>query len=383
MSGNVTRRGKNSWRLKFDTGRDPVSGKRTIRYATVRGTKKDAQVELTRLLASRDADTLVKPTKLTVADYMRRWLATAAVLSISPKTAERYLQLIENQIIPHLGAYLLQKLDTEHIEAWHATLLKQGKQDGKPLATQTIAHAHRVLHKALANAAKHRKVLRNPASLERPPKVDKKEKEILKADQVQTVVTAMRETAIYPQIVVLLSTGMRRGELMGLQWGDIDLEGRKVAIKRAVEKTKARGIQIKAPKTTYGTRQIALPDAAVIVLKQHRKTQQELRMALGTGRLPDDAYVFGTVEGQPRDPDRLTQDWARLTAARKLPKVTLHALRHSHASALIRAGTDPVTVSRRLGHASAAFTMATYVHEFEKGDEAAAQAIDAVFSVEK
>ena len=383
MTGNITRRGANSWRLKFDTDRDPVTGKRTIRYATVRGTKKQAQAELTRLLASRNEGTLVKPTKVTVADYLRHWLSTAAVLSISAKTAERYSQLIENQIIPHLGAYSLQKLDTEHIEAWHAALLTQGGQDGKPLAARTVGHAHRVLHKALANAAKHRKMLRNPASLERPPKVTKKEKDILKADQVQAVVTAMRGTVIYPQIVMLLSTGMRRGELMGLQWGDIDLEGRKLTIKRALEKTKAHGIRIKAPKTVYGTRQIALPDAATIVLKQHRKTQLEQRMALGTGRLPDEAYVFGTIEGLPRDPDRLTQDWKRLTAARKLPKVTLHALTHSHASALIAAGTDPVTVSRRLGHASAAFTMATYVHEFDRGDEAAAQAIDAVFSVEK
>jgi integrase len=383
MTGNITRRGTNSWRLKFDTDRDPDTGKRVIRYATVRGTKKQAQMELTRMLASRDEGTLVKPIKVTVADYLRHWLSTAAVLSISPKTAERYSQLIENQIIPHLGAYPLQKLDTEHIEAWHATLLTQGGQHGKPLATRTVGHAHRVLHKALANAAKHRKVLRNPASLERPPKVAPKEKDILKADQVQKVVTAMRDTVIYPQIVLLLSTGMRRGELMGLQWGDIDLETRKLTIKRAVEKTKAHGLRIKTPKTAYGTRQITLPDAAVTVLKQHRKNQLEQRMALGTGRLPDDAYLFGTIEGRPRDPDRLTQDWKRFTAARKLPKVTLHALRHSHASALIAAGTDPVTVSQRLGHASAAFTMATYVHEFDKGDEAAAEAIDAVFSVEK
>ncbi len=94
----------------------------------------------------------------------------------------------------------------------------------------------------------------------------------------------------------------------------------------------------------------------------YRKAQLELRMALGAGRLPDDAFVFGTTEGKPRDRDRLTQDWKRLTAARNLPKVTLHALRHSHSSALIKKGTDPVMVSRRLGHASAEFTLATYVH---------------------
>ena len=137
-------------------------------------------------------------------------------------------------------------------------------------------------------------------------------------------------------------------------------------------------MRLKAPKTRHGRRIISLPASAVEVLKQHRKAQLELRVALGMGRLPADAYVFGTVEGTPRDPDRITQDWKRYTAARGLPRVTLQALRHSHASALIAAGTDPVVVSRRLGHGSPVITMAVYAHLFDRSDEAAAKAIDAV-----
>lgn len=382
MIGNVTRRGKHSWRLKFDVGRDPVTGKRQIRYATVKGTKRGAQAELTRLLAAHDAGTLVQPTKVTIAEYLRSWIGTAETLALAPKTAERYRQLIEGQIVPHLGAHALQKLKAAHVAMWHATLLRGGGHDGGPLSARTVGHAHRVLHKALGEGVKHELLTRNPAALVAPPRVIVDEMEILTAEQVTVVLAAMRETVIYPQIVTLLSTGMRRGELMGLQWGDIDLESGKLRIERAIEKTKAHGLRVKAPKTRHGRRTITLSAGAVLVLRQHRKAQLELRIALGLGRLPDDAYVFGTPEGGVRDPDRITQDWKRFGAARGLPNVTLHALRHSHASALIAAGMDAVTISRRLGHGSPVITMSTYAHLFHQSDQAAAQAIDAVMKVE-
>jgi integrase len=337
---------------------------------------------LSRLLAARDGGTLVEPTKLTVADYLHSWISAAEAVSISPKTAERYRQLIEGQIVPHLGALPLQKMKGAHIAEWHAKVLKEGGHGGAALSPRTVQHAHRVLHKALSDAMKRELLLRNPAGLAPPPKVATEEMKILGADQVRVVLAAMRDTVIYPQIVLLLSTGMRRGEVMCLQWRDVDLDGKKIQIDRAIEKTR-KGLRVKSPKTRNGRRLVALPDAAVAVLRQHRKAQLELRMALGVGRLPDDAFIFGTIEGQARDPDRLTQDWKRFTAVRNLPKVTLQALRHSHASALIASGTDPLTVSRRLGHGSPTVTMSVYAHLFDRGDEVAAKAIDAIFGKDK
>ena len=175
---------------------------------------------------------------------------------------------------------------------------------------------------------------------------------------------------------MLLATGARRGELAGLQWGDVDLEAAKLRIERSIEKTKAQGLRSKPPKTKHGRRLITLPASAVAVLREHRKSQLELRLALGAGRLPDDAFVFGPIEGGLLDPDRVTWDWRRITAAKGLPKVSLHALRHSHASALIASGADPVTVSRRLGHGSPVVTMSIYAHLFGRSDEAAAAAMD-------
>jgi integrase len=381
MRGTIARRGKHSWRIKFDIERDPATGRRQTRYATVKGTKRDAQIELTRLLAAHNSGSLVEPNKLTVAGYVRSWIDTAEAMTIAPKTAERYRQLIERQICPHVGAYPLQKLKAAHITSWHAILLKEGGYEGGPLSPRSVGHAHRVLRKSLADAVKHELLTRNPAAIVSPPKVTDDEMKMLNAEQVKTVLMALRETVIFPQIVLLLSTGMRRGELMGLQWGDVNLHTAKLRIERSVEKTKVRGLRVKAPKTKHGRRTITLPSGAVEILRQHRKAQLARRIALGLGKLPDEAFVFGTVEGKVLDPDRITQDWKRFAAARDLPKVTLQALRHSHASALIASGSDAVTVSRRLGHASPVITMSTYAHLFDRSDEAAAKAIDTVINI--
>src|SRR5712691_7471708 len=151
MTGNITRRGEHSWRLKYEGGEpDPTTGKRRTRFVTVRGTKKAAQVELTRLLAEVDSGIAVDPSKVTVAEYVRGWLDGADALA--GKTRERYRQLAEQQIIPHLGGTILQKLRPAQVADWHATLLNSGGKDGKPLSARTVGHAHRVLHTALALA---------------------------------------------------------------------------------------------------------------------------------------------------------------------------------------------------------------------------------------
>ncbi len=282
-----------------------------------------------------------------------------------------------------LGALRLQSLRAAHIAAWHATLLRDGRHDGKGLAPRTVGHAHRVLHKALADAVSREILQRNPASRITPPKVNAGEVEILASDEVQAVLEALQEDEIYPHIVVLLSTGIRRGELMGLQWHDIDFELGKLRIQRAIEVTKARGLRTKEPKTRHGRRLISLPEIAIGVLGQQRKVQLEIRLKLGIGKLTHTHHVFGALEGQPRHPGWLTDKWKHAVKTKNLPRVSLHALRHSHASALIASGQDVVTVSRRLGHASPTITLAVYAHLFDKTDEAAANAIDLILQPAK
>jgi integrase len=197
MKGSITRRGERSWRIKFDVGRD-AAGRRVTHTATIVGTKKEAQAELTRRLAALDAGTLVEPSKATVADYVRSWIETASTLAISPKTAERYSQLISQQIVPHLGAHPLQKLRASHVKDWHATLLRAGGKEGRPLSARTVGHAHRVLRKALEDACRQEVIGRNPAAIVRPPKVQAEEMQALTADQVKQVIAAMADSRSLP-----------------------------------------------------------------------------------------------------------------------------------------------------------------------------------------
>jgi len=382
MPGHLQPRGENTWRLKLDVGRDPSTGKRLTRFVTFKGTKREAQRELTRLLASVAGGTFVDPNRITVAAYLRAWIDEAeARVPLAAKTAERYRQLIEKQIIPHLGALQLQKLRPGNIAAWHSTLLRGGRVDGEPLSARTVGHAHRVLRKALEDATRRETIAKNPATLEPPPKVTAEEVTALSGEEVATVLDTLRSTPIFAPVMVLLATGMRRGELLGLQWGDIDLDAGRLQIERAVEKTKAHGLRLKAPKTAKGRRRMSIPPGAVEVLRAHRKGHLEARIALGLGKMPDTYPVFGSViDGSLRDPDSLTKEWTRLVVAHKLPDITLHALRHSHASALIAAGLDVVTISRRLGHANPNVTLGVYAHTFTKSDERAADAMDAVLT---
>jgi integrase len=160
---------------------------------------------------------------------------------------------------------------------------------------------------------------------------------------------------------------MRRGELLALRWSEVDLYGATVKVSHALEESD-RGLRFKPPKTKYGRRAIPLPQTAVDVLRAHKVRQLECRIALGQGKSEPDALVFSTLQGDPLSRDDLSRDWWRLTVTLKLPRVSFHSLRHSHASALIASGLDVLTISRRLGHGSPVVTLGVYGHMFRDKD---------------
>ncbi|HRQ25789.1 site-specific integrase [Hyphomicrobium sp.] len=377
--GNITRRGKSSWRLKFELEGE-ADGKRQTRYVTVRGKRADAERELTRLLSAADGGTLVEPRKTTVAEYIRAWLEGAH--GLSAKTLERYRELSEGQIIPHIGSVVLQRLRPSAIQEWHAKLLAGGGKEGRPLSARTVGHAHRVLHRALQRAVETEVLARNVASTISPPTVESEEVEILDAGQIALVLERLSGHPLYEISALALATGMRRGELLGLRWADIDLDGAAVRVERSLEETKA-GLRLKPPKTKRGRRSISLPPSAVQVLRDHKVRQLEHRVALGLGKLEPEALVFCELDGSPMSPRAITGAWRRACVSLKLPLVMLHALRHTHASALIAAGLDVVTISRRLGHANPTVTLNTYAHLFRQTDSVAAEAIEAAMGTGK
>jgi len=383
--GSIRRRGKASWELKFDVPSE--SGGRKTRYVTVRGKRQDAQRELTRLLGQADGGTLVEPSKITVAEYLRAWLgvpsgvpesAPTSPTGLTPKTAERYRELAEGQIIPHLGAIALQKLRPAKVAEWHAEILKSGSRKGQPLAARTVGHAHRVLHRALERAVETEVLSRNVAAAISPPKVESVEIEIIDEAQVADALHKLDGHPLHCIAVTGLASGMRRGELLALRLlVDVDLDGATLRVERSLEETKA-GLRFKAPKTAHGRRSIAISQTAVAVLREHRRKLLEVRLALGLGKPDCDTLLFSQADGSPMRPNQLSWLWRSACKSLKLPRVSLHALRHTHASALIAGGLDVVAVSRRLGHANPTVTLNIYGHLFKKDDSAAAAVIEAM-----
>ena len=371
--GGIDERGENSFRLRYH-----VDGKRHTE--TFRGTKKDAIALLAKRRTDAAEGKFVAPNKKTIAEFVRervdQWEAAG---DISARTAARYRELVENQIVPHIGAKVLQKLRPLDIEGWHTMLRTKGRADGKAgLAARTIAHAHRVLSKALSDAVKNELTVKNVARTHSVPQPSDEEMVIVR--DVPALIERLRGHRLEMLVMVALFTGMRLGEVLALRWSRVDLDKKVIQVREAIEETEAHGVRFKAPKSKAGRRDITLPDILVEALRDHRKAQLELRFRLGVGKLPDDALLFSNLEGAPLSRNAISCAWSYFAASIQLPDVTFHALRHTHASQLIDASVDIVTISKRLGHAKPDITLRIYAHLFQKDDGKAAAAINSILS---
>jgi integrase len=370
MTGHVRRRGARSWELKFDAGTN-AAGKRKTRYLSFKGTKREAEIELAKQITAAAAGESVDPTRMTVAEFLDRWERDWCVSNVSPKTAERYSELLRLHVRPHVGSIRVQKLRPVHLTELYGSLATK-------LAPRTIGHAHRVLHQALSHAVDWAIVATNVAARVSGPRVEQEEIEILAANEMRAILDKARGRPIYQIASLALATGMRRGEVLALRWQDVDMDRGRVTVARSLEQTKA-GLRFKEPKTRYGRRTITLPPSAVADLRGHWKEQQELHLALGAGKIPPDALVFCGIGGEPRKPNAVTKEWQRTAGMAKV-EATFHSLRHTHASHLIAAGVDILTISRRLGHSSPTITLTVYGHLFPQTDDRAAVAIEAAMA---
>ncbi len=373
MTGHIRRRGERSWELKFDIDADPLTGKRRTRHHSFKGTKREAEAELVRLKAIANRGDYVDASKVTLGDFLGRWEVWAAT-QVSAKTLERYRDLLRHHVRPHLGKAPIQKLRTIDFATLYGKL-QSPKPDGAGLAPRTVGHVHRLLHRIFGHAVKWSVIGRNPVSAADPPRVRGVEIQILAPEEIKQVLAALLGRRIYSVAVIALATGMRRGEIVALRWGDVDLDGGKIKVERSLEETKA-GLAFKEPKTKAGRRLVAIPVSIVAELRQHWRAQQEERLALGLGKAGAEDPVFPRPDGSLWPPDRLSSTWAKTVVVLALPKVTFHALRHTHVSQLIAAGLDVVSVSRRVGHSNPTVTLSLYAHLFGNTDERAAAAVE-------
>jgi integrase len=374
MTGHIRRRGERSWELKFDLGTDPATGKRRTHYGSFKGTKREAEAELTRLKAGADRGEYVDPSKLTLTQFLDRWEAWAAG-QVSAKTLERYKELTKLHVRPHLGAMRLQKLRTVDCAVLYSRLQKPKADGGAGLAPRTVGHVHGLMHRALSHAVKWSLINNNPVAEAEPPRFERQEIEILTPEQAKALLHGLRGHRLYPIAVIGLATGMRRGELVALRWGDIELDRGKIRVERSLEQTN-EGLRLKPPKTKAGRREIGVPASIVAELRAHWRRQQEQRLALGVGRSGSEELVFPQLDGTAWRPDSLSSAWANTVRILKLPLVTLHALRHSHVSQLIAMNLDVVTVSRRIGHSNPTITLNIYSHLWGNTDERASAAVE-------
>ena len=174
----------------------------------------------------------------------------------------------------------LQKLKAIDVESWHNTLTDSGRKDGRGgISNRTVGHAHRILSKALKEAARFDLIIKNVAHIQAPPKVDGGEVQIIEEHRLQELLTRLRDNAIYPKVIISLFCGLRRSEVLALKWRNVDLDRKVIMVREALEETRSHGIQFKAPKSKAGKRDISLPDIVVDTLREYRRSQLEFRCA--------------------------------------------------------------------------------------------------------
>ncbi len=383
MRGHITKRGKDSYTIVLNLGRDPSTGKRKQQWVSVKGTKKDAEKRLSELLSHIDNGSYIKPYKTTLAEFLERWLKDYAYANLAPRTAEGYETIIRQHLIPKLGSIPLIRIKPEHIQKYYAETLANGRCDGKgALNPLTVRHHHMTLHSALKCAVKWGLLVRNPVDAIDAPRATHTEMKVMSEEDLNRFLEVVRPTPYYALFYLALFTGMRRSELLGLRWSDVDLLLCQISVNRAMHRLKNGDIVFRPPKTAKGRRIVSLSPSTALVLREHWETQEAIRLMQGL-RLEDTDLVFSKEDGSPLIPNVVTSAWIRLAKRTGLNGIRLHDARHTHASLMLKQGIHPKIVQERLGHSTIAITLDTYSHVTPGLQEAAANRFDDVLSSDK
>lgn len=356
-SGHVEHRTSDPKRhmIVLDLGRDE-NGKRIRKYIPFRGSKKEAEKELGRLITEAEKGTYIDPTTITVSEYLKWWLEQhEKAKNLAPKTRESYKYLLETHLIPVLGQIPLAKLAPLHIQNYVNEKLDK-------LSARTVAYSVGILREALKHAVrKWRLIPLNPADAVETPSYKRVKYRALSAEEMQAFLKAAEGSSDYPVIYTALYTGMRRGELLGLRWENVDLTNGVLRIRQQLQRITGQGYITKAPKTEAGAREVALPASVVALLKHIKKDQPEARLRLGPA-WQENGLVFCLEDGRPLDPSNFSRRFHKLATDAGFPDLRFHDLRHTHASLMLAAGEELTVVQQRLGHEKPTTTAAIYVH---------------------
>ena len=368
MKGHIRERSPGRWAIVIDV-RDPQTGKRRRRWHSFAGTKRQAQVEAARLISELQSGTRIDPSRMTVAAFLERWIEHMQG-QVSPRSHERYAELCRKNLAPLLGGLAVTKLQPAHISAAYAKALASGRRDGTGgLSARTVAQMHSVLREALQQALRWQLLARNPADAVKPPKVERKQMNVLDTDAAVAMIEAARESPLFVPILLGIRCGLRRGEVVALR----DLERGQISVVASAEQTE-QGVREKEPKNGKG-RTIVLSATEVEELRTHRARQAEGLLALGV-RLTDDHHVVTRADGQPLQPRSLTHAFVKFVRQHGF-QIRLHDLRHSHATHMLASGVHPKIAQERLGHSSVGITLDLYSHVLPGMQAEAVSKVDA------
>jgi len=378
--GNIRQRSKDSFEIRYSLGKDLVTGKWKVKTTTVKGIKKDAEKELRRIFEAMDRNEYAEATKLNIGELLQQWLTTVRG-QISPKTHDRYTEIVNHYLTPAFGATPLSKLQPINIQNAYNVWENSGRRDGKEggLSPRSRLHIHRVLSCALKYAVRIQLLNRNPADSVNTPRVKKKPITTLSIDQATTLLTTFKQThpRLYWPVLLALVTGMRRGEILALRWKNVDFEKRTVRVVESLEQVNQE-IRFKAPKTER-SRAVMLPEYAVDELKEW-KLKQTAELAELKIYIDENGFVCGRWDGLPHKPESLSGEFARaIVTVKDVPRVRFHDLRHSHATQLLAEGIHPKIAQERLGHSSIKTTLDLYSHATDTMQSEAVEKLDTAF----
>lgn len=364
MRGHIRLRESGSWQIAIYRGVE--GGKRKYDYYLVEGTKKDAEAKLASLVNDKHRGAYVKPSKETLAKFLAGWLEVIAT-ETAVRTHERYSEIVNKHLVPAFGTCRLETLTPDMVQQYKVRALKTGRLDGKGgLSPQTVTHHLRVLHAALEYAVAQDKLARNPADSKRvkAPTVPPRDMQTLDAEDALQLLEAARREApkLYVPVLLAITAGLRRGEIMGLRWSDIDLDAGMLAVQQTVQETRTQGLVFKSTKTRGSRRTVELLPMTISALRQHQERQARDRKVIGL-RPDRSALVCSEADSTPIRPLYVTQAFAKLVRRTAgLPWIRFHDLRHGYASLMLKLGVQPKVVSEALGHSKIGITMDLYSH---------------------
>lgn len=358
-----------SYQIVIEGGYDELTGKRIRVHKNVKCSKREAKSIMHRMITEMEQGKLTQRSNKKVGDWMDEWVDNY-LPNIEETTRVGYRTKIRCYIKPALGDIFIKSLRAEHIQRMVNDMMDRG------LSPKNIRDTFNNINAAMKKAVKLQLIPYNPCEAVELPRLKKYRAEVYSTEMIQNLLDVASGTDMFLPIFLLVMVGLRRGELLALRWEDIDFKKNILKVRKNMVNGE-KGCVIKSPKSEAGVRDIYLGDDVMSVLKQARLQYMNDAFSYGVG-FQNLGFVIRQEDGSPIKPDSMTQKWRRFLEAHDLPKIRLHDLRHSNATALIRAGVNPRVVQQRLGHSDVNITLNTYTHVLPEMDMEAAAKLDSI-----